>query len=123
MPRKPTPRPPSSAPSSGRDRPEFVEGFVFDETKADQPIEFMEDFLATPDGTVEPGRQESRIFITPGYEFRAVQGMFTNFHLPKTTMLLMISALTGRERVLEAYRQAVENRYRFLSFGDSMLIL
>jgi S-adenosylmethionine:tRNA ribosyltransferase-isomerase len=85
-------------------------------------VRTLESF-ATPDGTVEPGRQESRIFITPGYEFRAVQGMFTNFHLPKTTMLLMISALTGRERVLEAYRQAVENRYRFLSFGDSMLIL
>jgi S-adenosylmethionine:tRNA ribosyltransferase-isomerase len=49
--------------------------------------------------------------------------MFTNFHLPKTTMLLMISALAGRENILEAYREAVENRYRFLSFGDSMLIL
>ena len=74
-------------------------------------------------GIINSGRQESRIFIKPGYQFRAVDGMFTNFHLPKTTMLLMISALTGRENILRAYDQAVENRYRFLSFGDSMLIL
>jgi S-adenosylmethionine:tRNA ribosyltransferase-isomerase len=74
-------------------------------------------------GIIESGRQESRIFIKPGYSFRAVDGMFTNFHLPKTTMLLMISALAGREKVLIAYAEAVEKRYRFLSFGDSMLIL
>ena len=79
--------------------------------------------FATETGEIKPGRLESRIFITPGYQFRAIDGMFTNFHLPKTTMLLMISALAGRESILAAYGEAVENRYRFLSFGDSMLIL
>jgi S-adenosylmethionine:tRNA ribosyltransferase-isomerase len=79
--------------------------------------------FATETGEIKPGRLESRIFITPGYQFRAIDGMFTNFHLPKTTMLLMISALAGRESILAAYGEAVESRYRFLSFGDSMLIL
>lgn len=63
------------------------------------------------------------IFIRPGYKFKVVDGMFTNFHLPKTTMMMMISALAGRENVLRAYESAIENRYRFLSFGDSMLII
>lgn len=78
--------------------------------------------FAIAGGQVETGLRESRIFITPGYDFKVVDGMFTNFHLPKTTMLLMISALAGREAVLSAYRKAVQERYRFLSFGDSMLI-
>jgi S-adenosylmethionine:tRNA ribosyltransferase-isomerase len=85
-------------------------------------VRTLESF-ANPSGEIEPGRQESKIFITPGYKFLAIDGMFTNFHLPKTTMLLMISTLAGRENILHAYREAVENRYRFLSFGDSMLIL
>ncbi|MEI7576771.1 MAG: tRNA preQ1(34) S-adenosylmethionine ribosyltransferase-isomerase QueA [Armatimonadota bacterium] len=85
-------------------------------------VRTLESF-ATHAGEIEPGRQESRIFITPGYKFRAIDGMFTNFHLPKTTMLLMISALAGRENILIAYDEAVRNRYRFLSFGDSMLII
>jgi S-adenosylmethionine:tRNA ribosyltransferase-isomerase len=72
---------------------------------------------------VADGRMESRLFIRPGIEFQVVDGMFTNFHMPKTTMLLMISSLSSREKILEAYRQAVEAKYRFLSFGDSMLIL
>jgi len=72
---------------------------------------------------VMSGTQDSRLFIRPGYEFKVIDGMFTNFHLPRTTMLLMISALVGREKILAAYKQAVEDRYRFLSFGDSMLIL
>lgn len=72
---------------------------------------------------VEAGRTVSRIFIRPGYDFRVVDGMFTNFHLPKTTMLMMISALARREWILDAYAEAVEKSYRFLSFGDSMLIV
>jgi S-adenosylmethionine:tRNA ribosyltransferase-isomerase len=72
---------------------------------------------------LRPGEEVSRIFISPGYEFKIVDGMFTNFHLPRTTMMLMISALAGREPVMEAYEEAVGLRYRFLSFGDSMLIL
>lgn len=79
--------------------------------------------FATGEGMVGSGQLESKLFIRPGYEFKAVDGMFTNFHLPKTTMLLMISAMAGRENVLAAYAQAVAERYRFLSFGDSMLIL
>ncbi len=74
-------------------------------------------------GKVTSGVMESRMFITPGYQFQVVDGMFTNFHFPKTTMLLMISALATQERILEAYRSAIEHRYRFLSFGDSMLLL
>jgi S-adenosylmethionine:tRNA ribosyltransferase-isomerase len=63
------------------------------------------------------------IFITPGYEWRVVDGMFTNFHLPKSTLLMMVSALAGRESILAAYREAIRERYRFFSFGDAMLIL
>lgn len=69
------------------------------------------------------GRRTSRLFIRPGYEWKIVDGMFTNFHLPKTTMLMMLSALVGRERLLGAYEEAIREEYRFLSFGDSMLVL
>ncbi len=69
------------------------------------------------------GRQTSKLFIRPGFEWQIVDGMFTNFHLPKTTMLMMLSALVGRERLLAAYEEAVEEEYRFLSFGDSMLVI
>lgn len=72
---------------------------------------------------VEPGSKVSRLFITPGFHFQIVDGMFTNFHLPRTTMLLMISALAGAESVRRAYRYAISKEFRFLSFGDSMLIL
>ena len=74
-------------------------------------------------GQMAFGEAVSTLYITPDRPMRAVQGMFTNFHLPKTTMLLMVSALCGREKLMEAYKEAVENRYRFLSFGDSMLLL
>jgi len=63
------------------------------------------------------------IFIYPGYEFKAINGMITNFHLPKSTLIMLISALAGRENVLAAYNQAVEKNYRFFSFGDAMLII
>ncbi len=72
---------------------------------------------------VETGAKETRLFITPGYRFQVVDGMFTNFHLPRTTMLLMISALVGRDAVMNAYAHALNSGFRFLSFGDSMLIL
>ncbi|HVT12250.1 MAG TPA: tRNA preQ1(34) S-adenosylmethionine ribosyltransferase-isomerase QueA [Fimbriimonadaceae bacterium] len=78
--------------------------------------------FATGPRQVEAGSRDTRLFITPGYRFQVVDGMFTNFHLPRTTMLLMISALVGRERVMAAYAHAVAAGYRFLSFGDSMLI-
>jgi len=73
--------------------------------------------------TVQPGSRETHLYITPGYEFKVVEAMITNFHLPCTTMLVLVSAFAGREFVLRAYREAVQKRYRFLSFGDAMLIL
>ncbi len=79
--------------------------------------------FATGHRQVEAGRRDTRLFIAPGYQFQIVDGMFTNFHMPRTTMLLMISALAGRERVMAAYTRALAQDYRFLSFGDSMLIL
>lgn len=63
------------------------------------------------------------IFITPGYEWKVVDGLITNFHLPRSTLLLMVSSLVGQERLLDAYREAIVCRYRFFSFGDAMLIL
>ena len=85
-------------------------------------VRTLESF-ADPDGTITSGRKTSRLFITPGYDLKVVDGMFTNFHFPRTTMLLMISALASREKILHAYQTAVEEKYRFLSFGDSMLLL
>ncbi|CEH28272.1 S-adenosylmethionine tRNA ribosyltransferase [Aneurinibacillus migulanus] len=63
------------------------------------------------------------IFIYPGYEFRVIDGLVTNFHLPKSTLVMLVSALAGRENILRAYNEAVEQKYRFFSFGDAMLIL
>lgn len=79
--------------------------------------------FAGEDGIVTPGQTRADLFIRPDYEFRAVDAMFTNFHLPKTTMLAMISALAGYEEIRRAYEVALTERYRFLSFGDSMLII
>jgi S-adenosylmethionine:tRNA ribosyltransferase-isomerase len=73
-------------------------------------------------GRVEAGSGEADIFIYPGFEFRMVGAMLTNFHLPKSTLLMLVSALAGQERVLAAYRHAVEKRYRFYSYGDCMFV-
>ena len=73
-------------------------------------------------GTVAAGEGSSRLFIYPGFVFRIVDGIITNFHLPKSTLLMLISAFAGRERVLAAYRTAVEHQYRFYSYGDAMFI-
>ncbi|PJF44384.1 MAG: tRNA preQ1(34) S-adenosylmethionine ribosyltransferase-isomerase QueA [Phototrophicales bacterium] len=67
--------------------------------------------------------EETDLYITPGYRFRVVDALITNFHLPKTTLLMMISAFAGRELILETYQEAIEQRYRFYSFGDAMFIL
>lgn len=75
------------------------------------------------DGTVVPGSGWTDIFIYPGYRFKVVDSLITNFHLPKSTLLMLVSALAGRELIMKAYREAVEMRYRFFSFGDAMLIL
>jgi S-adenosylmethionine:tRNA ribosyltransferase-isomerase len=79
--------------------------------------------VTAEDGTVRAGQGWTDIFIYPGYRFRAVNAMITNFHLPKSTLLMLVSAFAGRERMLEAYETAVQERYRFFSFGDAMLIL
>lgn len=65
----------------------------------------------------------TRLFITPGYQFKIIDGLMTNFHLPKSTLIVLVSALAGRENILCAYEHAVQNEYRFYSFGDAMLIL
>jgi S-adenosylmethionine:tRNA ribosyltransferase-isomerase len=73
-------------------------------------------------GRVRPGRGRTDLFIRPGYEFRVVDAMITNFHLPRSTLLMLVSAFAGRERVLSAYREAIEAEYRFFSYGDAMWI-
>ena len=78
--------------------------------------------VATEDGVVHPGSGFTQIFITPGVKIKAVDALITNFHQPQSTLLMLISALMGRENALDVYRQAVEERYRFFSFGDAMLI-
>jgi S-adenosylmethionine:tRNA-ribosyltransferase-isomerase (queuine synthetase) len=70
----------------------------------------------------EAGDGETDIFIYPGYEFKVVNALITNFHLPESTLLMLVSAFAGRERVLEAYRRAVESGFRFFSYGDAMFI-
>jgi len=72
---------------------------------------------------LQPGEDLTEIFIRPGYRFRAMDGMLTNFHLPRSTLIMLVSAFAGRERVLKAYEEAVVNRYRFFSYGDAMLLL
>jgi S-adenosylmethionine:tRNA ribosyltransferase-isomerase len=78
---------------------------------------------ATEDGKVMPGRRSTSLFIMPGYQFRVVDALITNFHLPGSTLLVLVSAFAGRELILYAYQQAIQMRYRFYSFGDAMLIL
>lgn len=78
---------------------------------------------ATPDGRVTAWSGWTELFITPGYAFRAVQALVTNFHLPRTTLLMLVCAFAGRDLVLRAYDEAMRERYRFYSFGDAMLIL
>jgi S-adenosylmethionine:tRNA ribosyltransferase-isomerase len=78
--------------------------------------------IADEDGKVKPGSGWTDIFIYPGYRFKTVDNLITNFHLPESTLIMLVSALAGRERVLNAYRVAVQEGYRFFSFGDAMLI-
>ncbi len=77
---------------------------------------------AGDDGTVTPGRSETRLMITPGYRFRAVDALLTNFHLPRTTLLMLVAAFAGYEQMMAAYRHAVASGYRFYSYGDAMCV-
>jgi S-adenosylmethionine:tRNA ribosyltransferase-isomerase len=75
------------------------------------------------DGAIQPGRAETRLMILPGYRFRVVDRLITNFHLPRSTLLMLVCAFAGRELALAAYRHAVAARYRFYSYGDAMVII
>ena len=79
--------------------------------------------VADEDGVIKPYSGDTGIFIYPGYEFRILDGLITNFHLPKSTLIMLISALYDREHILKAYEEAVKERYRFFSYGDAMMIL
>ena len=86
------------------------------ESAADKRIDGEKEILL-------PGSGNTQIFIYPGYEFKVIDGLITNFHLPESTLIMLVSAFAGREHVLSAYEEAVKERYRFFSFGDAMLIL
>ncbi len=77
---------------------------------------------ATAEGGIDAGEAETRIFITPGYRFRVVDALLTNFHLPQSTLMMLVCAFGGQQRLMDAYRHAVAQRYRFFSYGDAMLI-
>ena len=74
-------------------------------------------------GHLEAGCGDTDIFIYPGYRFKVLDALITNFHLPESTLVMLVSALAGREHVLSAYEEAVREKYRFFSFGDAMLIV
>ena len=78
---------------------------------------------AAEDGTMTASAGWTNIFIYPGYRFKVLDGLITNFHLPESTLIMLVSALAGREHILAAYEEAVREKYRFFSFGDAMLIL
>ena len=77
---------------------------------------------ADENGFVQAGSGDTSIFIYPGYQFKVLDALITNFHLPESTLMMLVSALAGRDHIMSAYETAVEKRYRFFSFGDAMLI-
>jgi S-adenosylmethionine:tRNA ribosyltransferase-isomerase len=86
-------------------------------------VRALESLDPGPDGEIRPIAGETTLFIYPGRAFRIVQGLITNFHLPRSSLLMLVAAFAGRERVMATYRQAVAERYRFYSYGDAMLII
>jgi len=78
---------------------------------------------AAAHGQLQPFCGKTNLFIYPGYEWRVVDGLITNFHLPKSSLMMLVSALVGRSRLLALYKEAIAQQYRFYSFGDAMLIL
>jgi len=86
-------------------------------------VRALESLQTTADGEVLPQSGDATLFIHPGYEFRIVQGLVTNFHLPKSSLLMLVAAFAGRDRVMSAYREAVKEGYRFYSYGDAMVIV
>jgi S-adenosylmethionine:tRNA ribosyltransferase-isomerase len=83
----------------------------------------LESLTMEPDGRIAPASGETRLFIHPGHQFRIVDGLVTNFHLPRSSLLMLVAAFAGTDHVLAAYREAVASRYRFYSYGDAMIIL
>jgi S-adenosylmethionine:tRNA ribosyltransferase-isomerase len=79
--------------------------------------------VAGPEGGIRPGAGDTSLFIYPPYHFRAVDRLLTNFHLPRSTLLMLVCALGGYENVMRAYREAVHEGYRFYSYGDAMVII
>ena len=77
---------------------------------------------AGEDGIVKAGSGWTEIFIYPGYRFKMIDGLITNFHLPESTLVMLVSALAGKEHIMAAYEEAVREKYRFFSFGDAMMI-
>jgi S-adenosylmethionine:tRNA ribosyltransferase-isomerase len=86
-------------------------------------VRTLESVASEHGGRIAPGRGETRLYIIPGFQFRVIRGLLTNFHLPQSTLLMLVSAFAGKDFVLRAYRHAVGARYRFYSYGDCMLIL
>ena len=79
--------------------------------------------IATQQGRLQPYQGKVNLFIYPGYRWKVVDGLITNFHLPSSSLLMLVSALVGRERLMALYQEAIAQQYRFYSFGDAMLIL
>jgi S-adenosylmethionine:tRNA ribosyltransferase-isomerase len=83
----------------------------------------LEDAARRGGGRLRPGRAQAEIFIYPGFEFQVIAGLMTNFHLPRSSLLMLVAAFAGRERVLAAYEEAIARRYRFYSYGDAMVVI
>ena len=83
----------------------------------------MLETVAGKKGYLQEKKGWSALFIVPGFEFKIVDVLLTNFHLPKSTLLMLVSAFTGRDLIMKAYKEAIEKEYRFYSYGDAMLIL
>jgi S-adenosylmethionine:tRNA ribosyltransferase-isomerase len=86
-------------------------------------VRVLESVASFSDGEIQPYSGSTRLFITPGYRFQVVEAMITNFHLPRSTLLLLVGAFAGKQLIEEAYQEAIRERYRFFSFGDAMLIV
>lgn len=79
--------------------------------------------VADKNGYIQATEDDTQIFIYPGYQFKILDGLITNFHLPQSTLLMLVSALAGKDYIMKAYQEAVKEKYRFFSFGDAMFIM
>ena len=103
-----------------------LEGQAFEESPKSEvriPNVGGEGRRAKGEWRVAPGKGQTNLYVLPGYEWKVVGALLTNFHLPKSTLLMLVSAFAGREAVLAAYQHAIEQKYRFYSFGDAMLVV